>query len=538
MRKYNYLGIVSALVFFCFSLLPSLMPRTWLLQAIVSGLSLAFGYGIGLLISILLRKTFKVSPPLRIRRAAWSVFVYSAPIVVVAFLYLGSVWQDELRGLLQVGEAVPFRGLRVFVVAVVIASSVIWLSGKIKVFSSWLISKLDARLPFRLSMVLGVGLTLFFVFWVVSGVFFNFFETWAYKTFRAENDTTLENIVQPETPNRSGVEGSYVAWEDLGRQGRRFIGSAPTQEHIAAYYGDESLEPIRVYVGIDSALSAQERADIAVRELQRTNAFDRRILVIAVPTGTGWLEPKAVDTIEYMHGGDTAIVAQQYSYLPSWASFLIDKDVASETGRILFDAVHAEWLALPEEERPMLLTYGLSLGAYGSQAAFSSASDMLNSIDGAVYQGTLNDTAVWRQITDNRDESSPEWQPQFQGGESIRFASTTNDIGVNVELWQQPRVLYMQHASDPIVWFSFDLIFRQPDWLKEPKGPEVSSVMRWYPFVTFIQVAVDQIAAHSVTDGRGHLYGDTVVEAWRAVTQPEPWDEDNKHRLYYYLHDR
>ena len=536
--KYNYLGIVGALVFFCFSLLPSLMPRTWLLQAIVSGLSLTFGYGLGVLVSTLVRKSSKKAPPVSIRNAAWIVLVYSAPIIIITFLYLGSVWQEEVRQLLDVTETVPFRGLRVFAVAVLMAVIIVWISKWIGRFSGWLIGKLDDRLPFRVSVVLGVGITVFLLAWIISGVFFNFFETQAYRIYRSENDTTHENISQPDTPNRSGTPESLVPWDTLGRQGQRFIATGPSQADVAEFYGSNSQDPIRIYVGVDSAPSAQERADLAMSEMRRTNAFERSKLVVATPTGTGWLEPKAVDAVEYMHGGDTAIVAQQYSYLPSWASFLVDKDVARETGRILFDAVYAEWSELPEDARPELYTYGLSLGSYGSQAAFSSPSDMLNSIDGAVYQGTINDTDVWRDITDKRDVGSPEWQPRYQDGESIRFASTPRDALRDVDSWQRPRVLYMQHASDPIVWFSFDLIFRQPDWLIEPRGPDVSSLMRWYPVVTFIQVAIDQAAAHSVTDGRGHVYGDTVVESWQAVTQPDDWTPAKTDRLYGALHSR
>jgi uncharacterized membrane protein len=44
--------------------------------------------------------------------------------------------------------------------------------------------------------------------------------------------------------------------------------------------------------------------------------FERSVLVVATPTGSGWLDNGAVDTLEYLHGGDTAIVATQYSYLP------------------------------------------------------------------------------------------------------------------------------------------------------------------------------------------------------------------------------
>ena len=39
------------------------------------------------------------------------------------------------------------------------------------------------------------------------------------------------------------------------------------------------MEPIRVYVGLDSADSVAARTDLAMRELERTGAWDRDVLV-------------------------------------------------------------------------------------------------------------------------------------------------------------------------------------------------------------------------------------------------------------------
>jgi uncharacterized membrane protein len=62
----------------------------------------------------------------------------------------------------------------------------------------------------------------------------------------------------------------------------------------------------------------EQRAELALEELKRVGGFSRSVLVVATPTGTGWLDPGAVDTVEYLHAGDTAIVSMQYSHLPSW----------------------------------------------------------------------------------------------------------------------------------------------------------------------------------------------------------------------------
>ena len=121
-------------------------------------------------------------------------------------------------------------------------------------------------------------------------------------------------------------------------------------------------EPIRVYTGLRSAPTPDARAALAVQELERTGAFDREVLAVVTVTGTGWVDPDAARSLEYEHAGNTAIVAQQYSYLPSWISFLVDADKAAATGEALNNAVYQRWSQLPADHRPKLIVFGLSLG--------------------------------------------------------------------------------------------------------------------------------------------------------------------------------
>lgn len=329
------------------------------------------------------------------------------------------------------------------------------------------------------------------------------------------------------------------AWDKIGFQGRKFVGTGPSKEDIESYTKQTALEPIRVYAGKSTAETAEERAQLALDELKRTGAFDRDVLVIATATGTGWLDPSVVDALEYLHGGNTAIVSQQYSYLPSWISFLVDQERAREAGRVLYDTVLEEWATLPEDNRPKLLVYGLSLGSFGSQAAFSGINDIRRSVDGALFTGSPNDSEVWRKTTDNRDEGSPEWQPTYKKGEAVRFASTREDIIKSDGTWQDnTRILFLQHATDPVVWFSFDLIFNKPDWLNESRGRGVSESTRYFPIVTFLQVTLDQAIAASAPIGYGHYYVDTPVYAWAAVYQPADWSVEKSDALQTFLNNR
>ena len=135
------------------------------------------------------------------------------------------------------------------------------------------------------------------------------------------------------------------------------------------------------------------------------------MLVVVTTTGTGWVDPAASDSLEYEFNGDTAMVAMQYSYLPSWLSFLVDQVKARDAGRALFDAVYGVWAELPAVPRPQLLVFGESLGTFGGEAAFSGIADIRNRTDGVLWAGPPNFNELWRGIVDDREAGSPEWLP-------------------------------------------------------------------------------------------------------------------------------
>lgn len=63
-------GLALALMFFTWSMTPSLLPRLWYLQAVATGISVATGYGLGCLIAWTVRACgFHPQLPDRVRRA-------------------------------------------------------------------------------------------------------------------------------------------------------------------------------------------------------------------------------------------------------------------------------------------------------------------------------------------------------------------------------------------------------------------------------------------------------------------------------------
>ena len=205
--------------------------------------------------------------------------------------------------------------------------------------------------------------------------------------------------------------------------------------------------------------------------------LDRAVVAVATTTGTGWINEAEASALEYMYNGNTAIVSMQYSFLPSWLSFLVDKENARQAGQALFEAVDAMIKERPEGKRPKLVVFGESLGSFGGEAPFLALNNLVARTDGALFSGPTFNNTIWTDLTHNRDEGSPEWLPIYDKGENARFAARPDNLNRPPDPWGHPRVVYLQHPSDPIAWWNPDLLFAKPDWLKEPRGYDVSPRM-------------------------------------------------------------
>lgn len=530
-------GLLGGVLGYSLILSPSILPRPGFYMGLLAGLGFTIGYGAGLLAVTLYRTLGFHRPGSKLYRKLRKAVVVGGALLMAGATVFAGVTQNEIRQLLgQTPE--PSSVILIVVVAVVVAAVTMMLSRLIHRLWRRVSELLSRWVPRRAANLLGLVLVGTIGYWMAAGVAGDALLDAADGIYANANNGTAAGVVQPQLETRSGSPQSLAPWETLGLQGRSFVAEGPTAQDITQHTGAAAQEPIRVYAGLQTADTARERAEIAVAELERTGAFDREILVVAGATGTGWAEPAQLAALEYMWGGDTAFVTIQYSYLPSWLSFLVDAERATEAGVELFEAVHATWSQLPEDERPKLISYGLSLGSFAAQAPFAHASDVVHRADGALYVGTPNFTPMWQSTTTLRDTGSPQWQPQVRQGKTVRFASQIADLEVPQGQWEDRRVVYLQHASDPVVWWSPDLLFSQPDWLAEPAGPDVTPRMRWYPVLTFLQVTIDQFFGVDAPNGHGHNYSAQTVGAWAAVTQPENWDAAATAELQQLINER
>ncbi|NKY84176.1 alpha/beta hydrolase [Nocardia veterana] len=534
----NYVGLVTATVFFAWSVTPSLLPRDWLFQGLISGLNAAIGYGVGCLLEWGFRKLVRPrlryrTPSLRIRYAVKVTILTICVLTAIYMLVLSADWQRQIYDLMDMEGTTRAAYLRTGGLSAAVAALVVAIYRTLRWivrFFARLLSRW-VRVPPRLAPSVGAIVLAVVAVLLFNGVLSEAFFNVANSAFSVRNDKMTPDAVQPTRPERSGSPQSLAKWDTLGSEGRWFVSHGPDAFRIGAVTGKPAREPVRVYVGLGSAGEGQTQEELAVAELERTHAFDRKVLVIVTTTGTGWVNSTTAGAIEYMYGGDTAILASQYSYLPSVLSFLADREKVAAAGKRMFDAVYAAWSARPAQSRPKLLVYGESLGSQGSESAFNGLADLRAEVDGALWVGPPNSNRLWKQFVQRRDPGTREVEPIYADGLVVRFASGAADLRKPSPEWRRPRIAYLQHPSDPIVWWSPDLIFSQPDWLSEPRGSDVSTQMRWWPLVTFWQVAADLTNAQGVSDGHGHNYGTLVLDGWAAVLPPPDWNPDLEEKI-------
>ncbi|AKR56239.1 membrane protein [Youhaiella tibetensis] len=521
-------GLLIGTLLFALSLTPSLLPRDFVLQGILSGASFAIGYGIGALGGWLWEYMELKLPPGRVSLIIKLSAAVLCIVVALISLYLNTGWQNSVRKVMDMPPVESAHPINVALVAIVPAVLLIAIGSIIaygvSLVSRWLRRYVPQRVAFVISIVI-VGVLTAYLF---NGLLLR-------NALRAA-DTFFERLdalqfqmnptPAPTDPLASGSSASLVAWDTIGRDGRVYVETGPSKEKIQEVIGRPAMQPLRVYVGLRSAPTLEQRAQMALDELKRVGGFERSVLVVIMPVGTGWVDPPAVDTLEYLQAGDVASVALQYSYLTSPLSFVIEPTYGTDAAQALFKAVYDYWTTLPRDHRPKLYLHGLSLGTLASQGSTELYDVLGDPYQGALWAGPPFSSPTWSWATANREPGSPEWLPRFRNGASIRFNNQTNAVDIPGAKWGPMRIVFLQYASDPVVFFSYDAFYRRPAWLEGERGPDVSPDLAWYPVVTFLQLALDMALSQTSPMGHGHVYAPRdYIDCWVSILDPPGWDK-------------
>ena len=517
-------GLSLGTLFFAASLTPSLVPRTDLMQGLLAGSSFAIGYGLG--VSWRWLWNYLELPQPQARWRSMTNVATTVPCLVIAawFLWRSADWQNSVRAAMGMEPVAGTHAVKVCLISIAVFAALLGLARLFRLVARWFSGRINAYVPRRVGNVVGVAAAAVLFWSLANDVLIRTVFGLLDSSYREYNALIDPERPQPTDPVETGSPASLIGWGDLGRTGREFISQTPTAADINAVTGRPAMKPIRVYVGLPSGDGYADRARLALEELKRVGGFQRSRLIVVTPTGTGWIDPAAIEPIEYLSDGDVASVAVQYSYLSSPLSLLAQPEYGADAAQALFREIYRYWTTLPKASRPKLYLHGLSLGAMNSEKSAQLFEIFSDPIDGALWSGPPFESRVWRNITAARNPGSPQWLPQFRDGSLVRFMNQEGPNGPSDRPWGPLRVVYLQYASDPIVFFDYRDLYRRPDWMREPIGPDVSQQLRWYPVITMLQLGLDMGFATATPMGYGHVYApEHYVDAWLAVADIRGW---------------
>ncbi|WP_433201507.1 alpha/beta-hydrolase family protein [Nocardia sp. CA-107356] len=414
------------------SLAPGLLPRTPSAQAVLTGLLAAIALGIaGVLRFALRRWDFDIN--YRLTRFRTSLLGLTT-LAALGTAANANHWQNQLRTAMGTALIGPDYWLH----WVLMSGLIVGIFAGTAHATGWIARKLGWA---RSIAVTAVATAVLYLIGVPAAV------DWRRSAYAAANATVDPELVQPVSYARSGSSESAISWPSLGAEGRKFVTGSPAG-------------PVRVYVGLDSAPDLDSRVALAIRELERSGGLERSNIVLAVPTGSGWIDANAVRGFYERFGGDVALLGMQYSYAPSWVSFLFGRDDAIAAARALFTAVERRIGTL--DHKPEFYVYGQSLGALGGSSIFADDAD----------QDRRTCATLW---------AGP------PAGQVHRAGATV-----------------LANSSDPVVHWSPSLLWRAPA-LRDVRVD--APVPQWLPVVSFLQTSTDLLAALNAPPGHGHRYG-------------------------------
>src|SRR3712207_6932187 len=98
--RYPWSGTTGALLLGCASLTPSLLPRGWLLQGLIAGITAAIGYGLGVAVAWFVAEVTDRRLSAGSRRLAWRALAVAGPALVLIALGFGLYWEQQIHRLM------------------------------------------------------------------------------------------------------------------------------------------------------------------------------------------------------------------------------------------------------------------------------------------------------------------------------------------------------------------------------------------------------------------------------------------------------
>jgi uncharacterized membrane protein len=156
-RLFSSGGLLLGTLFFAAALTPTLLPRNFVTQGVLSGLSLAAGYGIGVFGHWLWTYMELLQPKDRLLRIAKLVAAIGCTVVVVVFLWRSAQWQNSIRELMQLEPVDSAYPLEVGLIALAVFAILMALACLFRLTFRFVAIRVNRLLPRRISNVIGGG---------------------------------------------------------------------------------------------------------------------------------------------------------------------------------------------------------------------------------------------------------------------------------------------------------------------------------------------------------------------------------------------
>jgi uncharacterized membrane protein len=137
-------GLLWGALFFAASLTPSLLPRHYAVQGILSGMALAAGYGVGVFFVWLWRYLELPTPNATARTGQQVGDGPGVAIVMISFLWRATEWQNSVRRLMEMEPVETAYPWRVGLIAILIGVLIVVAARGIRICWRYVNGKLSA----------------------------------------------------------------------------------------------------------------------------------------------------------------------------------------------------------------------------------------------------------------------------------------------------------------------------------------------------------------------------------------------------------
>lgn len=319
---------------------------------------------------------------------------------------------------------------------------------------------------------------------------------------RTRRDNEVTEAAYPTPPASTHVScGPYseVSFDAIGKEGRRFVLMTLTAHQIETVMEEPAVEPVRIVIPRQGSIA--DRVALALTEMESLGAFERSIIVIASPTGVGYVNYVMAEALEYLTRGSCATVVPQYALVPS-ALALDTTEQGTELQAEILQAVKNRLVKIRPAERPRLVQFGESLGA---QVALDVAAEggvhRLNTmhVEAGLYLGVPFRSKAWHIL----QRAPGAIDPDGRIVEVTEPSEAPDRAGMH---------LMVIHDDDPVNKFSYEMFVRRPWWMGPPeeRPPMVPREVLFRPIVSFVIALVDLLNGMNSKPGEfrrvGHDY--------------------------------